>query len=184
MQNIKATNKSSANFHKLDSIGMSEYNRRKAEKAWNDEQRAINETIARNKAAASWEADNEAIRKMQNENYAKAHSTSSSSSSGYSSSSSSSGSYSGTSAPVANTVGGSIDATSLNSILEYLKIIAENSKYEATLPTIVDLVSKLAGITATINSNSTTTENQDKVNSINSGISSIIQKLDTISSTL
>ena len=98
--------------------------------------------------------------------------------------STSSGSYSGTSAPIANTVGGSIDATSLNTILEYLKTIAENSKYEATLPTIVDLISKLAGITATINSNSTTTENQDKANSINSGISSIIQKLDTISSTL
>ena len=161
-----------------------------AAKIWDDEQRAINETINRNKAAASWEEENEAIRKMQNENYAKTHgksssssSSSSSGSSGEYSSSSSSGSYSGSSAPVANATG-SIDATSLNSILEYLKIIAENSKYESALPTIVDLVSKLAGITATVNSNSTSIENQDKVSNINSDISAIIQKLDAISSSL
>lgn len=112
---------------------------------------------------------------------AKSSGTSSNSSGG--SYSGSSGSYYGSSAPVANTTG-SIDATSLNSILEYLKTIAENSKYEATLPTIVDLVSKLAGITATVNSNSTSIENQDKVNNINSDISAIIQKLDAISSSL
>ena len=162
-----------------------------AAKIWDDEQRAINETINRNKAAASWEEENEAIRKMQNENYAKTHgksssgsSSSSSGSSGGYNSSSSSGSYYDSSAPAANGVGGSIDPNSLNTILEYLKTIAENSKYEATLPTIVDLVSKLAGITATVNSNSTSIENQDKVSNINSDISAIIQKLDAISSSL
>ena len=112
---------------------------------------------------------------------AKSSGTSSNSSGG--SYSGSSGSYYGSSAPVANAAG-SIDATSLNSILEYLKIIAENSKYESALPTIVDLVSKLAGITATVNSNSTSIENQDKVSNINSDISAIIQKLDAISSSL
>ena len=187
MQNIKATNRSSANFHKLDSAGMSEYNRRKAEKAWDDEQRAINETIARNKAAASWEADNEAIRKMQNENYAKAHSTSSrssnGSSSGYSSSSSSSGSYYGSSAPVANAAG-FIDATSLNSILEYLKSIAENTSNNKVLPTIVELIGKLAGVTAAVNSNSMSEASKDTVNNINNDIIGIIKQTEALAGTL
>ena len=150
-----------------------------AAKIWDDEQRAINETINKNKAAASWEADNEAIRKMQNDNYAKANKSSSGTNSG--SSYSSGGSYNSNSGGY---VAGGIDTTSLNSILEYLKTIADNSKYEAVLPTIVDLVSKLAGITATVNSNSTTITNQDQVNNINADISSIIQKLESISSTL
>ena len=151
-----------------------------AAKIWDDEQRAINETINRNKAAASWEADNEAIRKMQNDNYAKAN-KSSSGTTNSGSSYSSGGTYNSNSGGY---VAGGIDTASLNSILEYLKTIADNSKYEATLPTIVDLISKLAGITATVNSNSTTITNQDQVNNINADISSIIQKLESISSTL
>ena len=151
-----------------------------AAKIWDDEQRAINETINRNKAAASWEADNEAIRKMQNDNYAKAN-KSSSGTTNSGSSYSSRGTYNSNSGGY---VAGGIDTASLNSILEYLKTIADNSKYEAALPTIVDLISKLAGITATINSNSTTITNQDQVNNINADISSIIQKLESISSTL
>ena len=148
--------------------------------SWDDEQRAINETINRNKAAASWEADNEAIRKMQNNNYAKAN-KSSSGTTNSGSSYSSGGTYNSNSGGY---VAGGIDTASLNSILEYLKTIADNSKYEAALPTIVDLISKLAGITATVNSNSTTITNQDQVNNINADISSIIQKLESISSTL
>lgn len=39
------------------------------------EQRAITKTISINKAAASWEANNEAIKKMMNDNYAHSSST-------------------------------------------------------------------------------------------------------------
>ena len=117
---------------------------------------------------------------MQNDNYAKAN-KSSSGTTNSGSSYSSGGTYNSNSGGY---VAGGIDTASLNSILEYLKTIADNSKYEATLPTIVDLISKLAGITATVNSNSTTITNQDQVNNINADISSIIQKLESISSTL
>ncbi len=79
---------------------------------------------------------------------------------------------------------GGIDTNTLNTIIEYLKTIADNSKYEATLPTIVDLISKLAGITATMNSNSTSIVNQDTTNNINQDLSTIMQKLETIASTL
>jgi len=37
--------------------------------AWDNEQKAIAETLRVNKAAASWEADNEEIKKMQNKNH-------------------------------------------------------------------------------------------------------------------
>ena len=111
-------------------------------------------------------------------------SRSSSSGSSYSSGSgySSGSSYAG-SAPIATAPGG-VDATTLNTITEYLKIIAENSKYEASLPTIVDLIGKLAGITATVNSNTASITNQDTVNNINQDLSSVMQKLETMASTL
>ena len=91
--------------------------------------------------------------------------------------------YSAPSAPVANTSAG-VDSATLNTIIEYLKTIAENSKYEAFLPAIVDLISKLTNVTATINSNSTSIANQDTANSINQDLSAIMQKLETMASTL
>ena len=87
------------------------------------------------------------------------------------------------SAPIATNPGG-VDATTLNTIIEYLKTIAENSKYEASLPTIVELIGKLAGITAAVNSNTASTGNQDTINSINQDLSAVMQKLETIASTL
>ena len=96
--------------------------------------------------------------------------------------SSRSGSY-GTSAPIATTAGG-IDPNTLNTIIEYLKTIADNSKYSASLPTIVELIGKLTGVTAAMNSNSTSIANQDTANNINQDLSAIMQKLETIASTL
>ena len=94
---------------------------------------------------------------------------------------SSSGIYSSASV---STGSGGIDTNTLNTIIEYLKTIADNSKYSASLPTIVELIGKLTGVTAAINSNSTSIANQDTANNINQDLSAIMQKLETIASTL
>ena len=90
--------------------------------AWDNEQKAIAQTLRVNKATASWEADNEEIRKMMNDNYAKSHPSTSSGSS----SKSSGGSYYGSnifysSVSIASADG--FDTGSLNTIIEHLKAI-------------------------------------------------------------
>ena len=94
---------------------------------------------------------------------------------------SSSGIYSSASV---STGSGGIDSNTLTTIIEYLKTIADNSKYSASLPTIVELIGKLTGVTAAMNSNSTSVANQDTANNINQDLSAIMQKLETIASTL
>ena len=119
---------------------------------------------------------------MQNENYAKAHSSSSNSSS-----SSSSGSYSSSSgSSYSGGVGasGGIDTASLNTALEYLKLIVENTSNNKVLPTIVELIGKLAGVTAAVNSNSMSEASKDVVNNINNDIMGIIKQTEAIASSL
>ena len=116
-------------------------------KAWDEEQKAINQDIATKKAASSWEADNEAIRKMMNANYAKEHGTSSSSSNG-SSYSGSSGSYSSGSSSYSS---GAMSTENLASMLEYLKIIAENTTNNTSIKTIVEILTSLTKIVGATN---------------------------------
>ena len=119
--------------------------------SWEADNEAIRKMMNANyntaRAAASWEADNEAIRKMMNANYAKEHGTSSSSSNG-SSSSGSSGSYSSGSSSYSS---GAMSTENLASMLEYLKIIAENTTNNTSIKTIVEILTSLTKIVGATN---------------------------------
>ena len=204
-------------------------NRAKASMSWEADNEAIRKMMNANyntsRAAASWEADNEAIRKQQNDNYYLAYldkenkdiaydarlkrelaaweadqkamkidptagrnlvkfeeeynsiindpsagknSISSGSKSSGSSSSGSSGSSGSSTSSGANSsggIGGAISTENLASMLEYLKIIAENTSNNTSIKTIVEILTSMAKIIGATNQISA--QEQENINKSN-----------------
>ena len=204
-------------------------NRAKASMSWEADNEAIRKMMNANyntsRAAASWEADNEAIRKQQNDNYYLAYldkenkdiaydarlkrelaaweadqkamkidptagrnlvkfeeeynsiindpsagknsisSGSKSSGSSSSGSSGSSGSSTSSGASSSGGIGGAISTESLASMLEYLKIIAENTSNNTSIKTIVEILTSMAKIIGATNQISA--QEQENINKSN-----------------
>lgn len=87
--------------------------------------------------------------------------------------------------PTQQTGGYSVDSETLKQILVYLKQVASNTGYNASIPAIIDSLKGMTGMIGTLNTRSDTgLADENAVNNMNREVSLMMSKLEAIATTL